>query len=111
AAMASLLLAACHPMGAPPDRMADPDAAACRARGGSIQAVGMMGLPTCVTPYPDAGRACTDKSDCQGACLLEGGDTVPPAGPVRGHCQRNDALFGCYSRIEQGKIVEAICVD
>jgi putative hemolysin len=110
-AVAALLLAACAPTAQPasPAPSANAMAAACSAKGGAIQPVGKAQIPTCVTPYADAGKACTDKSQCQGACVLEG--NLEPQGPVTGACQKTDRQFGCYAKVVNGKTTGAICVD
>ena len=85
-ALAALLLAGCAPTAEPAAPTAASLASACAAKGGKIQPVGKAQIPTCVTPYADAGKACTDKSQCQGACILEG--NLEPQGPVTGQCQK-----------------------
>ncbi|MET3666316.1 hypothetical protein [Caulobacter sp. 1776] len=109
-AAAALLLAGCAaPATQPAAPSADNLAAACSAKGGAIQPVGKAQIPTCVTPYADAGKACTDKSQCQGACVLEG--NLEPQGDVSGTCQKTDRQFGCYAKVVNGKATAAICVD
>lgn len=107
--VAALLIAGCAPTAQPAAPTAETLASACSAKGGSIQPVGKAQIPTCVTPYADAGKACTDKSDCQGQCVLEGNLEVQ--GPVTGACQKTDRQFGCYARVVNGKATAAICVD
>lgn len=109
-AVAGLLLAACAPTAAP---SAPPSAqtlgAACAAKGGTITPVGKAQIPTCVVPYADAGKACADKSQCQGECVLEG--NLETQGPVTGACQKTNRQFGCYAKVVDGKATGAICVD
>lgn len=112
AAAAALLLTACAPTGTPTASTppsAEAQAAACSAKGGSIQPVGKAQIPTCVIPYADAGKACTDKSQCEGQCVLEG--NLEPQGEVAGACQKTNRQFGCYARVVNGKATGAICVD
>lgn len=111
AATAALLLAGCA---APsPQQAAAPSAetlaSACSAKGGSIQPVGKAQIPTCVVPYADAGKACTDKSQCQGACIAEG--NLESQGAASGTCQKTNRQFGCFARIENGKATATLCVD
>lgn len=109
-AVAVLLLGACAaPSGQPAAPSANNLAAQCAAKGGSIQPVGKAQIPTCVTPYADAGKACTDKSQCQGNCILEG--NLEAADNVTGQCQKTDRQFGCYAKVVNGKSTGAICVD
>lgn len=108
-ALAALLLAGCAPTAEPAASTAAGLASACAARGGTIQLVGKAQIQTCVTPYADAGKACADKSQCQGACILEG--NLEPQGEVTGQCQKTDRQFGCYAKVVNGKATAAICVD
>lgn len=105
------LLAACAPSAAPtgPAPQTEVSAADCAARGGSMQPVGRMQRSTCVIPFADAGKACTDKSDCQGACIAEG--NLEAQGAVSGQCQKTNVQFGCFAKIVNGKATGAICVD
>lgn len=84
----------------------DRNRAACVRLGGSYEPAGRAGYLNCILAYPDAGKSCTDGADCQGDCRAEAGATSGP-----GTCQANTSSFGCYSKVEQGKAVGAICVD
>lgn len=111
-AVAALMLGACAPTGTPTAAnppSAEAQAAACSAKGGAIQPVGKAQIPTCVVPYADAGKACTDKSQCEGQCVLEG--NLEPQDNVTGACQKTNRQFGCYARVVNGKSTGAICVD
>lgn len=81
----------------------------CRARGGTIQPVCMMGQHFCVVPYRDGGKRCADKSDCLGACLYEGTEPAPPH--ATGSCQRTNNPCGCRASIHQGRVRPAVCLD
>ncbi|USQ94822.1 hypothetical protein [Caulobacter sp. RL271] len=109
AAVAALMLSACAPTAEPAAPSAQTLAAQCSAKGGSIQPVGKAQIPTCVIPYADAGKACTDKSQCEGACVLEG--NLEPQENVTGACQKTNRQFGCYAKVVNGKTTGAICVD
>lgn len=110
AATAALLLSACAaPSAQPAAPSAQTLAAQCSAKGGTIQPVGKAQIPTCVVPYADAGKACTDKSQCEGLCVLEG--NLEPQDNVTGACQKTNRQFGCYARVVNGKSTGAICVD
>jgi hypothetical protein len=108
-AVAALMLAACAPTAEPAAPSAQTLAAQCSAKGGSIQPVGKAQIPTCVTPYADAGKVCTDKAQCEGSCILEG--NIETTGAVAGTCQKTDRQFGCYAKVVNGKSTGAICVD
>ncbi|SFK32525.1 hypothetical protein [Caulobacter sp. UNC279MFTsu5.1] len=110
ASLALLLLAACAPAAqAPAPTTAQSADASCAARGGTMQPVGRLQRPTCVVPYADAGKTCSDKADCQGACIAEG--NLEAQGAVTGQCQKTNVQFGCYAKIVGGKATAAICVD
>jgi putative hemolysin len=119
-ATAALLLAACtqvaedgansSPAPAPGSTLATSDAAACRAGGGQVAVRGRLQAELCVRPYADAGRACTDNSQCEGDCIT---DTMEAAAgeSVTGQCQADDHPFGCFAEVEQGRPVRGICID
>ena len=92
------------------DALAKIDQKQCKAEGGTVRGVGMFGTPACVKPFPDAGKVCSDKSDCQGLCK------APERGAVgsrsTGTCQ-NDThdIYGCHNKIEQGIVVVGMCLD
>ena len=109
AALLVLTLVACAPAQPAATPSAQTAEASCAARGGHIQPVGRMGLPTCVVPYADAGKACTDKAQCLGACILEG--NLEATANVVGACQKTNVQFGCFAKVVNGKAQNAICVD
>jgi hypothetical protein len=90
-----------------------PNAAECTAKAAFLDHRGMFGKVMCVTPFPDAGKACSDKSNCSGRCIIAyeklGGIADPSH--ATGQCQADDAQFGCYSEIVGGKVTQPICVD
>lgn len=103
------LLAACAPTAPGPAPTAQSEAATCASRGGAMQPVGRLQRPTCVVPYADAGKTCSDKADCQGSCIAEG--NLEAQGATTGQCQKTNVQFGCYAKIVGGKATAAICVD
>ena len=86
------------------------DEPACRAAGGQVRGVGMFATPACVVPYADAGKACRDKSDCQGRCIVME-TRVAEGTPIAGTCQPNDQLFGCWVEVVEGRVHGGMCVD
>lgn len=105
---------AASPSSEPPRAVAEagPTAAEkqqCRARGGTMQPVCMMGQLFCVVRYRDGGKRCTDKRDCIGACLYEGPDPAPS--PATGSCQRTNDPCGCKAPIHHGRVRPAVCLD
>ena len=81
----------------------------CKAQGGTVRSVGMMGMPSCVIPYADANKICSDSSECQGICTTE---ATTAGTAVTGKCSVNSAsVFGCYSKVKDGKAEPGLCVD
>ncbi len=111
---AALMLAAagCIPKASDPaaeTKPAQTTAASCAASGGSWERRGMLGSEMCVHRYADAGKNCSDKSDCSGRCIAKG---MPEMGkPANGTCQVDDRLFGCYATVDKGVAGPGICVD
>ncbi|KAB7768874.1 hypothetical protein [Xanthomonas maliensis] len=85
------------------------DAAACTAQGGQLRPVGRLQIPRCVVPYADAGKACSDTSDCRGDCLAT--NIVPTGTATTGTCQRDSDRFGCRQQVVGGKGQAALCID
>lgn len=78
----------------------------CKAQGGSWQPVCMLGRNYCILSYADAGKACTDSSQCQGKCLV-----VPDRIQTTGQCQLNNNPCGCFSTMEHGQPQPGLCID
>jgi putative hemolysin len=115
---AALLASACVPAEAPDTAeqpfqttLSDADRATCAADGGTVERRGRLGAELCVVPFADAGKSCTDASQCEGQCIAEETGPQPEAENPKGMCQADDKLFGCYSTVENGKIANTICVD
>ena len=78
-----------------------------------------MGRPMCVIAYADAGKACIDKSDCQGECeasddvgaRLMDKKTEPKDEAGVGRCAPDNIPFGCHTYVENGAVTGTICVD
>ncbi len=55
------------------------------------------------------------KADCLGDCLSDAPDNwlaIPVGMPVSGRCEVESSTFGCYAKVENGKLAEAYrCVD
>lgn len=69
----------------------------------------MLGTFECVVRYRDAGKRCTDKSQCTGDCLYEGRQPAPPG--ATGVCQRTSDPCGCRARVIGGNVQHTICGD
>ena len=71
----------------------------------------------------DAGKACTDSSQCEGLCLVDmvsvcepGKECIDPVIPAPGQpfvgiCQRDDASCGSFIEIRKGQAEPAYHVD
>jgi hypothetical protein len=79
----------------------------CAAEGGDWQAWGSEGREFCQIPAKDAGKSCTDGSQCTyGVCR-----STEETTSGKGVCAKHPAEFGCYKVIEKGQIVNELCVD
>ena len=92
------------------DALSQIDQRACLARGGAIRGVGMFAMPACVIPFADAGKSCSDMSECLGKCIVYNGD-LPEGAPSTGTCQHDDHLDGCWAEIVDGRIGRGWCVE
>jgi hypothetical protein len=82
----------------------------CRAEGGLVRGVGMFGTPACVKPFADAGKVCSDKSECVGLCKAP--EEAEIGSPSNGACQKDTHdFYGCYDEIRQGMVVGGVCFD
>jgi hypothetical protein len=68
---------------------------------------------TCVVPYPDGGKSCSDDSQCKGGCIaqLNFGPVAKPGTPVRGVCEQANDGFGCTTHVKNGRALDTLCVD
>lgn len=90
--------------------LSEAEKARCRTDGGTVQRLGMLRNEACVLPYADAGKSCTDSSQCLGRCQLDMRAPVPE-GTVHGLCQPTTNEFGCFKEVRDGKVAFAKCVD
>lgn len=90
-----------------------PDAAQCAKKGGEIRPVCRRGTPTCVLAYADAGRTCSDSSQCQGRCVVDRENELPApaAGKSTGVCEADSDPCGCSAEVIGGVAQPARCVD
>ena len=75
---------------------------ACARRGGQWQRVCRAQDLMCVTATKDAGKQCTDESECERRCLYEGA-TAKPDGAVTGACQRDNDPCGLFTDVIKGR--------
>ena len=118
---AGLALAACSPTPAPEPAVPTAEApvpptmsvssSACTARGGEMRQVGRMQSWQCVVKYADAGKRCTDASQCEGQGEIAGNSGVAPGARAVGQCQADSNRFGCRTTVKDGKAEATLCID
>lgn len=111
AAALALVMVSCAPAPPPVVTSTGPDVAACTAKRGTVRPVCRMQNLACVISYADAGKACSDKSDCQGRCLYKGEAPADPAATVTGQCQATSDPCGCFTTVVKGHPGPGMCVD
>ncbi len=75
----------------------------CLAKGGSWQKWGLAQLEYCQIPSQDAGKSCTDNSQCTYKCIS--------TSEVSGKCATYKNTYGCFSIVENGKAQQTLCAD
>lgn len=77
----------------------------CLEKGGVWQKWGLSALEYCQIPATDAGKLCTDGSQCNlGGCISQDGN-------LPGKCQIYKNTFGCFSYVRGNKLDYTICAD
>jgi hypothetical protein len=74
----------------------------------------MSGARICVIPFADAGRRCTDGSQCAGDCLVDPTAEMQALGlrgEAVGQCQPHTPYFGCYATVTAGRLGVGLCID
>ena len=85
----------------------------CRAAGGEWSRFGvhdhLCGIYSCAARTKDAGRPCRNRSECEHLCVT----TSPPrlGAEAVGECTAVRTTFGCFTHVNEGKIVGRVCVD
>lgn len=87
------------------------DPAACAKAGGQLTPVCRMQKPMCLIAFKDAGKACSDGSECGSGRCLAGDPKGTGAAPATGVCAKTNDPCGCYARVTNGAVQPAICVD
>lgn len=86
---------------------ANPDA--CAKAGGEIRPVCMLQKPMCVIAFKDAGKTCSDSSECSGRCQTE--EQVQPQKATTGKCTASNDPCGCFQIVEKGVAGYPLCAD
>lgn len=118
---AGFVLAACSPTPAPQPVVPAAEApeaptmsvsaSACTARGGDMRQVGRAQTWRCVVKYADAGKRCTDASQCEGQCEIAGNSGIARGAAAAGVCQADSNRFGCRTTVKDGKAEATLCID
>ena len=120
--VSGLVLAACTPTPAPQPVVPTAEASeppptmsistsSCSSRGGEMQQVGRAQTWQCVVKYADAGKRCTDASQCEGQCEIAGNSGLAPGARAVGQCQVDSNRFGCRTTVKDGKVEATLCID
>jgi len=81
----------------------------CRSSGGSWEKQGMEQEWGCVFRTPDAGKVCSDDSQCSLLCLPDKNSRWGQQS--RGVCKNRFELFGCIGGMKEGLPTGVICRD
>ena len=81
----------------------------CTTAGGEWKKVGLAGNLACVLKTKDAGKSCTDSSQCEERCLA--GIDQADSAKTAGQCQATNQPFGCFAEIKDGVAEPALCID
>ena len=83
----------------------------CVAKGGKIRPVCRSARLMCVVAYPDAGKACSNNSDCASNKCVADPAAGPIGAPVAGKCKVTNDPCGCITTVKNGKRSATMCVD
>lgn len=87
------------------------DETSCKTVGGDWRPICRMQTLACVITYKDAGKACTDGSQCEGQKCVADVTTATPGATAAGKCVTNSDPCGCTTLITEGKTAGTLCVD
>ena len=94
------------------------DKESCESLGGRWEKIGLSQEESCNLPTSDAGKICSDSSECQGSCIAELSkeDLDKVSGQndfvyTKGKCSRWKITAGCNAFVKDGKVENILCVD
>jgi hypothetical protein len=82
----------------------------CEQSGGSWVPGGIVGFYGCLRTAPDAGKSCTDSSQCAHHCNAARGSSPAPGQAASGQCQADNNYSGCNIEIKKGIAQPRYCV-
>ena len=82
----------------------------CKEKGGYIKKVCMRGVSFCIEDHLDAGKQCSDSTECAGDCRIEK-KFVKANSESSGFCSINNDPCGCFQSIEKGIAQPILCID
>ncbi|MDE2265793.1 MAG: hypothetical protein KGL29_07835 [Alphaproteobacteria bacterium] len=98
------------PIPPPPYALSEQARKQCAAQNGDYGYWGLSWQPMCNIRFDDGGKTCTDKSDCEGRCLLVG-DMPRHNRNVSGQCEPHHISYGCSVPIAHGVAGKAECLE
>lgn len=98
-----------------PRKLSESERQQCLAAGNHVAIMGLSGNEGCVHRMPDAGKRCTDGTQCKAGCYLDqsrpGFKYPSPKAKVAGVCAATDYGFGCRTAVKNGRAMPGLCVD
>ncbi|MEZ5534101.1 MAG: hypothetical protein R3F02_00615 [Thiolinea sp.] len=82
----------------------------CENSGGRWVRGGIAGFYGCLRPARDAGKSCTDSSECEYHCNASAGSSPAAGSPASGQCQSDNNYSGCNIEIRKGIAQPRYCV-
>jgi len=95
---------------APQPNVLNVEPKSCHEKGGVIKSTCMSRTPYCVISFSDAGKQCSDSSECLGRCQIKN-QFVKEGTKTTGSCSANNVPCGCYQTVAKGIADYAICRD
>ena len=111
----AFLIAACSSNSSTPGSSTAPASAnftsmdRCKQLGGKWSRDGTVFFFGCLRPAVDAGKACTDSSQCEFHCNARKGEKPAPGQQAVGQCQATNSYRGCNIEIVGGLARKEFC--